>query len=83
MHSVLATLLPMELLLPYGEGTLRAEPLGKALARFPRPATVISESPNEESHQAIRAELFGALRSSSRRSSRAAASSSRSRSRRN
>src|SRR5215207_555388 len=60
--------------LPYGEGTLRVEPLGKALARFARPATVITESPNEESHQAIRAELFGALRSSSRRSSRAAAS---------
>ena len=40
--------------LPYGEGTLRAEPLAKALARFARPATVISESPNEESHQAIR-----------------------------
>jgi deoxyribonuclease IV len=40
--------------LPYGEGTLRAEPLGKALARFARPATVISESPGEESHQAIR-----------------------------
>src|SRR5215218_8871255 len=31
--------------LPYGEGTLRAEPLGEALARFDRPATVISESP--------------------------------------
>ena len=46
--------------LPYGEGTLRAEPLGKALARFPRPATVITESPTEESHQAIRAELFSA-----------------------
>jgi hypothetical protein len=28
--------------LPYGEGTLRVAPLGKALARFPRPATVIS-----------------------------------------
>ena len=40
--------------LPYGEGTLRAEPLAKALARFSRPATVISESPGEESHQAIR-----------------------------
>jgi deoxyribonuclease IV len=40
--------------LPYGEGTLRAEPLRAALARFPRPATVISESPGEESHQAIR-----------------------------
>jgi deoxyribonuclease IV len=69
--------------LPYGEGTLRVEPLGKALARFARPATVISESPNEESHQAIRAELFAALRSSSRRSSRGAASSSRPRSRKN
>jgi deoxyribonuclease IV len=45
--------------LPYGEGTLRAEPLGEALARFERPATVISESPNEESHQAIRAALAG------------------------
>ena len=44
--------------LPYGEGTLRAEPLGKALARFARPATVISESPDEESHQAIRAEVL-------------------------
>jgi deoxyribonuclease-4 len=43
--------------LSYGEGTLRAEPLGEALARFERPATVISESPNEESHQAIRAIL--------------------------
>ena len=47
--------------LPYSEGTLRAAPLGKALARFARPATVITESPNEESHQAIRAELFAAL----------------------
>jgi deoxyribonuclease IV len=44
--------------LPYGEGTLRAEPLGDALARFDRPATVISESPGEESHQAIRAVLL-------------------------
>jgi deoxyribonuclease IV len=43
--------------LPYGEGTLRAEPLGDALARFERPATVISESPDEESHQAVRAIL--------------------------
>jgi deoxyribonuclease-4 len=43
--------------LPYGEGTLRAEPLGQALARFERPATVISESPDEASHQAIRAAL--------------------------
>jgi deoxyribonuclease-4 len=43
--------------LPYGDGTLRAEPLGEALARFERPATVISESPDEASHQAIRAAL--------------------------
>jgi deoxyribonuclease IV len=45
--------------LSYGEGTLRAEPLRDALAGFERPATVISESPNEESHQAIRAILLG------------------------
>jgi deoxyribonuclease IV len=43
--------------LPYGEGTLRAEPLAEALAGFERPATVISESPGDESHQAIRAVL--------------------------
>jgi deoxyribonuclease-4 len=43
--------------LSYGEGTLRAEPLAEALARFERPATVISESPDEESSQAIRAIL--------------------------
>jgi deoxyribonuclease-4 len=46
--------------LPYGEGTLRVGPLGKALARFARPATIISESPTEESHQVIRAELLSA-----------------------
>ncbi len=40
--------------LPYGEGTLRADPLREALDRFDRPATVISESPDEESSQAIR-----------------------------
>jgi len=45
--------------LPYGDGTLRAEPLAEALARFDRPATVISESPDEASSQAIRAILFG------------------------
>jgi deoxyribonuclease IV len=45
--------------LPYGEGTLRAEPLRDALARFERPATVISESPDEASSQAIRAILLG------------------------
>lgn len=43
--------------LPYGEGTLRAEPLREALDRFQRPATVISESPDERSSQAIRAAL--------------------------
>jgi deoxyribonuclease-4 len=43
--------------LPYGQGTLRAEPLAEALAPFDRPATVISESPDEVSHQAIRAVL--------------------------
>src|SRR2546425_3796975 len=41
----------------YGEGTLRAEPLAEALARFSRPATVISESPDEASNQTIRAIL--------------------------
>jgi deoxyribonuclease-4 len=40
--------------LSYGEGTLRAEPLAEALARFDRPATVITESPDEDSHQSIR-----------------------------
>ena len=45
--------------LPYGEGTLRAEPLRDALARFERPATVISESPDAESTQAIGAILLG------------------------
>ncbi len=40
--------------LPYGEGTLRAEPLREALSGFARPATVISESPDEASSQAIR-----------------------------
>jgi deoxyribonuclease-4 len=43
--------------LSYGEGTLRAEPLRDALARFERPATVISESPDEESSQVIKAVL--------------------------
>jgi hypothetical protein len=42
----------------YGQGTLRAEPLGAALTRFPRPATVIGESPDEASNQAIRAALL-------------------------
>ena len=39
--------------LPYGDGTLRADPLREALASFTRPATVISESPDEASTQAI------------------------------
>ena len=43
--------------LPYGEGTLRADPLRVALDGFERPATVISESPDERSSQAIRAAL--------------------------
>jgi deoxyribonuclease-4 len=46
--------------LPYGAGTLRAEPLRDALAGFERPATVISESPDEESNQAIYAVLTSA-----------------------
>src|SRR3954453_5515818 len=45
--------------LPYGDGTLRAEPLREALAPFERPATVISEAPDEASTQAIGAVLLG------------------------
>jgi deoxyribonuclease-4 len=63
--------------LSYGEGTLRAEPLGEALAGFDRPATVISESPDEASTQAIRAALSAGAGAT------ASASSSRPRSRRN
>ncbi len=48
--------------LPYGEGTLRAEPLAKALRKFRRPATVISESPDERSSQAIKAILSSPAR---------------------
>src|SRR5512133_4033354 len=70
--------------LPYGEGTLRVEPLGLALRNFDRPATVITESPDEESNQAIREELYAAVgtRSASRASS-STASASRSSSRKN
>jgi deoxyribonuclease IV len=70
--------------LPYGEGTLRVEPLGTALRDFDRPATVITESPDEASNQAIREELYAAVgtRSASRASS-SNASASRSRARRN
>jgi len=53
--------------LPYGEGTLRADGLRDALARFDRPATVISESPDEASTQTIGAVLLG--ESSARRAS--------------
>jgi deoxyribonuclease IV len=63
--------------LPYGEGTLRAAPLGEALTHFERPATVITESPDLRSHEAIREELYAAVgtRSASRASSSAASSS--------
>jgi deoxyribonuclease-4 len=70
--------------LPYGEGTLRAEPLGTALKKFKRPATVITESPDDRSHQAIREELYAAVGTTrASRASSAAASSSRSSARRN
>jgi deoxyribonuclease IV len=45
--------------LPYGQGTLRVEPLRDALTRFERAATVISESPDEASTQTIGAVLLG------------------------
>ncbi len=45
--------------LPYGQGTLRADPLAEALTRFDRPATVIGESPDEASNEVIRAILLG------------------------
>jgi deoxyribonuclease IV len=70
--------------LPYGEGTLRVEPLGTALRGFDRPATVITESPDEASNQAIREELYAAVGTrSARRASSSSASASRSRARRN
>ena len=45
--------------LPYGAGTLRVGPLRDALAQFSRPATIISESPDEESSQIIKDVLLG------------------------
>jgi deoxyribonuclease-4 len=69
--------------LPYGEGTLRANPLKQALRKFRRPATVISESPDLESHHAIQAVLAASARTPSRRASSSSASPSRPRSRRN
>ena len=73
--------------LHYGEGTLRADPLAEALSSFERPATVISESPDDASHQAVGAALTGmfapaSAASSASRSSSGAASSPRPRSRR-
>jgi deoxyribonuclease IV len=53
--------------LPYGEGTLRAEPLRDALEHFARPATVISEAPDDASTQTIGTVLLG--ESAARRSS--------------
>ncbi len=53
--------------LPYGEGTLRVEPLRAALESFDRPATVISESPDDASTQIIGTLLLGD--SAARRSS--------------
>jgi deoxyribonuclease-4 len=67
--------------LAYGEGTLRAEPLGEALAEFERPATVISEAPDPGSTDAIYAALSAVT--SATRASSSAASSSRPRSRKN
>jgi deoxyribonuclease IV len=49
--------------IPYGHGTLRAEPLADALARYERPATVIGESPDEASNETIRALLMRERRS--------------------
>ena len=74
--------------LPYGEGTLRAEPLAEALTRFDRSATVIGESPDEASNQAVRAVLLAkggppAGIGASSRSRAATRSSTRPRSRRN
>jgi deoxyribonuclease IV len=70
--------------LPYGEGTLRVEPLGVALRSFDRPATVITESPDLASDEAIRAELYAAVgTAAASRASSATASSSRSRERKN
>src|SRR3954463_9412711 len=45
--------------LPYGEGTLRAEPLRDALAQFERPAMIISESPTADSTDTIKG-IWGA-----------------------
>jgi deoxyribonuclease-4 len=57
--------------LPYGEGTLRAEPLATALSRFDRPAVVISESPDPASHRAIAEALESTRKKIARSGSRA------------
>jgi deoxyribonuclease-4 len=62
--------------LPYGEGTLRAEPLAEALTRFERAATVISESPDEASTQTIKAILLAAQLPKSPRAKRPSPGSS-------
>ncbi len=54
--------------LPYGDGSLRAEPLREALGRFERSATVITEAPDEASNQAIGAALGIGETAASRRS---------------
>src|SRR3954451_16063510 len=69
--------------LPYGDGTLRADPLGEALARFERPATVISEAPDDESTQAILAALSATAGAAGSVRSSSSASASRPRARRN
>jgi deoxyribonuclease-4 len=51
--------------LPYGEGTLRADGLAEALQGFGRPATVISEAPDEASTAAIGAALGVAVSAAS------------------
>ena len=45
--------------LSYGDGTLRADPLREAMDGVERAATVVGESPDEASNQAIRAALSG------------------------
>jgi deoxyribonuclease-4 len=51
---------------PYGHGTLHAEPLADALAEFDRPATVIGESPDDPSNEAIQHILLRRRRAATR-----------------
>src|SRR4051795_8212316 len=48
--------------LPYGEGTLRAEPLRDSLGRFERSATIISEATDHASTLAIHDTLLGRVK---------------------